>query len=63
VLTPANIRHMIEQQLERLSPEDQRMLEAASVAGVEFPAAIVATGTGRRPKTLEEQCARLSRRG
>ena len=63
VLTPANIRHMIEQQLERLSPEDQRMLEAASVAGVEFSAATVATGTGRRPKTVEEQCARLSRRG
>jgi predicted ATPase/DNA-binding winged helix-turn-helix (wHTH) protein len=63
VLTPANIRHMIEQQLERLSPEDQRMLEAASVAGVEFSAATVATATGRRPKTVEEQCARLSRRG
>jgi predicted ATPase/DNA-binding winged helix-turn-helix (wHTH) protein len=63
VMTPANIRHMIEQQLERLSPEDQRMLEAASVAGVEFSAATVATGTGRRPKTVEEQCARLSRRG
>jgi DNA-binding winged helix-turn-helix (wHTH) protein/tetratricopeptide (TPR) repeat protein len=63
VLTPANIRHMIEQQLERLSPEDQRLLEAASVAGVEFSAATVATATGRRLKTVEEQCARLSRRG
>ena len=63
VMTPANIRHMIEQQLERLSPEDQRMLEVASVAGVGFSAATVAAGTGRRPETVEEQCARLSRRG
>jgi predicted ATPase/DNA-binding winged helix-turn-helix (wHTH) protein len=63
VLTPANIRHMIEQQLERLSPADQRLLEAASVAGVEFAATTVATGMGQQPQTVEEQCARLSRRG
>jgi DNA-binding winged helix-turn-helix (wHTH) protein/tetratricopeptide (TPR) repeat protein len=63
LMTPANIRHMIEQQLERLGPEDQRLLEAASVAGVEFSAATVAAGMGRRPETVEEQCARLCRRG
>jgi predicted ATPase len=63
VLPPANIRQVIEQQLDRLSLEEQRLLEAASVAGLEFSVAPVATGTGKRLKTVEEQCARLSRRG
>src|SRR5262249_10875487 len=34
-VVPASIRQMIEQQLERPSPAGQRVLEAASVAGVE----------------------------
>ena len=35
---------MIEQQIERVSPEERTMLEAASVAGAEFSAAAVAAG-------------------
>src|SRR5262244_28561 len=34
---PDSIRQMIEKQLELLNPEQQRTLEAASVAGAEFP--------------------------
>ncbi len=41
---PASLRQMIEQQLDRLRPEEQRVLEAGSVAGVEFSAAAVAAG-------------------
>ena len=41
---PESLRHLIEQQLGQVSPEDRRVLEAASVAGVEFSAAAVAAG-------------------
>src|SRR5439155_6340234 len=41
---PENLQQLIERQLERLSPEDQEMLEVASVAGTEFSAAAVAAG-------------------
>src|SRR5262249_5474612 len=61
-IVPASIRQMIEQQLERLSPAGQRVLEAASVAGGEFSTASVAA-------TLEEdmigvggRCAEWARR-
>jgi predicted ATPase len=39
---PRNIRQMIERNLQRLSPVEQRMLEAASVTGAEFSAAAIA---------------------
>ena len=35
---------MIEKQLDRLSPEEQRVLEVASVAGAQFSAAAVVAG-------------------
>jgi predicted ATPase/DNA-binding winged helix-turn-helix (wHTH) protein len=40
--TPESIRALIHSQLERLEPEDQNLLEAASVAGREFTAPAVA---------------------
>jgi predicted ATPase len=39
---PENIRQMIERQLDRLSAEEQRVLEAASIVGAEFSVAAVA---------------------
>ena len=42
---PENIQQMIEKQLDRLNPEEQRVLEVASVAGAQFSAAAVAAGT------------------
>jgi len=39
---PRNIRQMIERNLQRLGADEQRVLEAASVAGAEFSAAAVA---------------------
>jgi predicted ATPase len=56
---PRSIRQMIERNLERLKPEEQTVLEGASVAGAEFSAAAVAL---ERPQTeVEACCTRLSR--
>ncbi len=41
---PDNLRQLIDRQLERLPGPEQRLLEVASVAGVEFAAAEVAAG-------------------
>jgi len=60
---PENLRQLIEQQFERLSLEDRRLLEAASVARLEFSAAAVAAGVETTLETVEEQCAELARRG
>ena len=59
---PENLRQMIEQQVERLSAEERRVLEAASVASVGFSAAVVAAGVGTEPDAVEERCRELARR-
>src|SRR5262247_278332 len=59
---PESLRHLIEQQLGQVSPEDQRVLEAASVAGVEFSAAAVAAGVNSEASDVEDCCAELARR-
>ena len=56
---PENIRHIIERQFERLSPDDQRVLEAASVVGLEFTAALVDAALEVSPGTSEERCDRI----
>ena len=58
---PETLRHLIEQQFERLSPAEQTVVAAASVAGVEFAAAAVAAGVGAPPEDLDTQCATLAR--
>jgi predicted ATPase len=58
---PESLQQMIEKQIERLSPQDRRMLEAASVAGAEFSAAAVAAGAGIAVEAVEEQCGELVR--
>jgi len=59
---PENIRQMIEKQIERLSPDEQRALEAASVAGVDFSAVVVAAGLGEDIVQVEQWCEELARR-
>jgi DNA-binding winged helix-turn-helix (wHTH) protein/tetratricopeptide (TPR) repeat protein len=59
--TPPSIVQMIERNLERLNPDEQAVLEAASVAGNEFPAAAVAAALKRRISEIEACCTRLSR--
>jgi tetratricopeptide (TPR) repeat protein len=57
---PHNIRQMIERNLQRLSPDEQRVLEAASAAGNEFSAAAVAAALERQPAEVEACCVALS---
>jgi DNA-binding winged helix-turn-helix (wHTH) protein/tetratricopeptide (TPR) repeat protein len=58
---PRSIRQMIEHNLERLQPEEQAVLEGASVAGAEFSAAVVAAALERPQDEVEACCMRLSR--
>src|SRR5712692_5223466 len=59
---PESIQQMIEKQLDRLNPEEQRVLEVASVAGALFSAAAVAAGVKLTTGDVEECCTRLVRR-
>jgi DNA-binding winged helix-turn-helix (wHTH) protein/predicted ATPase/type II secretory pathway predicted ATPase ExeA len=61
-IVPANITEMISQQFARLDAEEQRLLEVASVAGVEFSAAAVAAGADATLMAVEERCAGLAGR-
>jgi DNA-binding winged helix-turn-helix (wHTH) protein/predicted ATPase len=60
-MVPDNLQQMIEQQIERLNAEDRRMLEVASVAGMEFSAAALAAGMHTETESVEERCAELAR--
>ena len=60
---PASVRQMIEQQFDRLSPAEQRVLEAASVAGSECAVAAVAAGLDLAMEAVEDCCAGLAQRG
>jgi predicted ATPase len=59
---PATLREMVEHQVDGLSRTDQRTLEAASVAGVEFSATDVAAALEQEISDIEDACAELARR-
>ncbi len=59
---PASVRQLIEYQFVRLDPKEQRVLEAASVAGLEFSAAAVAAGLATDLEQVESCCTGLARR-
>jgi len=56
---PESLRHIIAQQLERLGPVAQQVLEAAIVVGVKFGAGAVAAGLEAEVELIEEQCNKL----
>jgi DNA-binding winged helix-turn-helix (wHTH) protein/predicted ATPase len=58
---PGNLRQLIEKQIERLSPEQRAVLEAATVAGMEFSAVAIAAGLDRPVEWVEQQCNELAR--
>ncbi len=60
---PDSLRRMLEQQLEMLSVEDQQLLERASVAGVQFSAAALASESGFTTEAIDTQLGGLARRG
>jgi tetratricopeptide (TPR) repeat protein len=62
VEVPETLRQMIEAQIGRLSAEEQRALEVASVAGAVFSVDIAATAADVQPDHLEDLYAALARR-
>ena len=62
-IIPESLQILIEQHVEQLSLDDQRMLEAASVAGVEFTAAAVAAGLAQGDEMVEARCTALAQQG
>ncbi len=62
VEAPESLRQMIELQIERLDPDEQRALELASIAGSPFSVARVAALGHLGPATMEDVCERLARR-
>jgi predicted ATPase len=59
---PESIRHLVARQRERLPREERQMLEAASVAGMEFSVAAVGAALERGVIVIGEHCARLAER-
>ena len=62
VAVPDSIRQLIETQVGRLDVRDQRILEAASVAGTEFPVVAVSAALDDGLEDVEGRCEELSRR-
>src|SRR5262245_24884713 len=60
---PDTLRHMIAWQLDRLDGADRRVVELASVAGIDFSAAAVAAGLRADGEETEGRCASLARSG
>jgi DNA-binding winged helix-turn-helix (wHTH) protein/tetratricopeptide (TPR) repeat protein len=56
---PSSISSMIDQQIQRLTPDERRLLEAASVGGVEFSCACLAAVVTREPADVEAGLVRL----
>jgi DNA-binding winged helix-turn-helix (wHTH) protein/predicted ATPase len=59
---PGNLRQLIEKQIERLSPDERIVLEAASVAGTECSSAAIASGLDKPTEWVEKHCEELARR-
>jgi DNA-binding winged helix-turn-helix (wHTH) protein len=59
---PAGLRALIDRQVDRLDPMDQRLLEAASVVGSEFAADTVAAALAGDARVAEDRLAGLARR-
>jgi DNA-binding winged helix-turn-helix (wHTH) protein/predicted ATPase len=59
---PDSIKQMIDKQVDHLDPEEQRILEAASVAGAEFSTFALAAELGRDQASVETWCDQLARR-
>ena len=60
---PESLRALVDKQIDRLPPESQRVLEAASVLGNEFTVGSVAAGLDADALVIEERCNELVRQG
>ena len=61
-VVPHQLARMVELEVERLTQDEQRLLEAASLMHVAFPAWAVAAALELDPVEVEEACDRLARR-
>jgi DNA-binding winged helix-turn-helix (wHTH) protein/tetratricopeptide (TPR) repeat protein len=59
---PASLRHLIEKQIERLTPDERTVLEGASVAGWECSSLAIAAGLNLPIEWVEKHCEELARR-
>jgi predicted ATPase len=59
---PSELAQMIELEMDRLSPEEQRLLEAGSLMNVAFPSWAVAAALEKDVCEIEEACDELARR-
>jgi DNA-binding winged helix-turn-helix (wHTH) protein/predicted ATPase len=59
---PESIKQLIERQIERLRPDERKVLEAGSAVGVEFSSVDIAAGLDIPAEWVEKQCEELSRR-
>ncbi|MDH3601337.1 MAG: AAA family ATPase, partial [Candidatus Tectomicrobia bacterium] len=62
VKIPETLRQLIEHQLSQIDPDDQVLLETASVVGITFTAAAIAAALGTDEIDVENRCEALSRR-
>ena len=60
---PESLRQMLAQQLDRLTVEEQQVIETGSVHGAVFSAALVAAGLEADGAQIEAHCERLVRQG
>jgi predicted ATPase/DNA-binding winged helix-turn-helix (wHTH) protein len=59
---PDDLRHMIEAELKRLSPQEQNALELAGIAGASFSASLIGSVADMDARSLEDLYEELSRR-
>jgi tetratricopeptide (TPR) repeat protein len=59
---PETLRQMVEMQIDRLTPQEQRVLEAASVEGAAFTCTSSAAAIDIEPQHFEDLCENLARR-
>jgi DNA-binding winged helix-turn-helix (wHTH) protein len=59
---PASVKQLIDMQIDRLSPAEQRVLEAASIVGAEFTTHVVAAALELPVEEVEDTCDSLLRR-
>ncbi|HKF23524.1 MAG TPA: AAA family ATPase [Candidatus Angelobacter sp.] len=61
--TPDTLRQFIQEQVDQLPPAEQKIVEAASVAGIEFCVSAVAAALSRPAPEIETQCATMAQAG
>ncbi len=57
---PANLRELIEKQIERLSADERTVLDAASVVGMECCSGLIAAGLDMPTEWVEKHCEELA---